>query len=240
MGHAIVQLISPEILAEVGRLTLPSVVVGFAIGLSIWLTGWMKRNFWIALAVTAGFGLYGLSLGRSAGTHPLVTAILLGIAAGILAMELGRLIAFVTGGLAIALAVQTFIPSFPEPLLAYLAGGLVCVLLYRAWTLAIFGFIGTMILTYTGLILGAVFLKIDAFGMVRNKAPLLNAIVAVGTVAGMIAQSRFEIWWNTREERARAKALELFSAQERAALESAKPARPKHRMLGLLKPKQVA
>ncbi|MBX7102666.1 MAG: hypothetical protein K1X57_01200 [Gemmataceae bacterium] len=234
------QLVTPEILAEVGRLSLPAVAIGFMLGLALWLTGWMKRTFWIALSVTSGFGLYGLGLGRASGTHPLVTALLLGIAAGFLAIELSRLIAFVTGGLATAVAIQTFVPSFPEPLLAYLVGGLVCVVMYKLWTQAVFGFVGTLVTVYTGLILGAVFLRIDVFGIVRNKSALVNAIVAIGTLLSMVMQSRFEIWWTTREERNKSKALELFSAQERAALESAKPAKPKHRMMGLLKPKQVA
>jgi hypothetical protein len=232
-----VQLIAPEIVAEVGRLSRSGVFAGFALGLAIWATGWMRRTFWVSLAVTVGFGLFGLQIGREAGTHPLVTALLLGISAGALAVELGRLIAFVSGGLATAITIQTFVPSFPEPLLAYLAGGLACVVMYKVWMLAVFGFVGSMTLAYTGLVLAAMFLRLDVMTLTKTKAPIVTGAVLVATLLSMVFQSRFEVWWQTREERNKEKALELFNAQERAALESAKPPRPKQRMLGLIKPK---
>jgi hypothetical protein len=234
------QLVAPDILAEIARLSVGAVGLGFLLGLLLWTTGWMKRTFWFALTVTIAFGLYGLSLGRASGTHPLVTGLLLGLSAGVLSLELGRLIAFVTGGLAVALAVQTFVPSFPEPLLAYLVGGLVCVVLFKIWTLAVFGFVGTLLLTYCGLILAARFFKIDAFTLAKTKAPLLNALVTIGTAAGMVMQSRFERHLATRGDRHKAKAMELFNEKERAALEGAKGRAAKPRLFGLLKSKRVA
>lgn len=234
------QLVAPDILAEAARLSVGGVGLGFILGLLLWFTGWMKRTFWFALASTVGFGLYGLYLGRASGTHPLVTGLLLGLAAGVLSLELGRLIAFVSGGLAVAVAVQTFVPSFPEPLLAYLVGGLLCVVLFKLWTLAVFGFAGTMLLTYTGLILGARFLKMDILTLAKTKAPLLNALVGIGSVAGMVMQSRFEARIATRDQRQKSKAMALFNEKERAALEGTKAQSKKSRLFGIGKPKQVA
>ena len=234
------QFVAPDILAEFARLSVGAVGLGFLLGLLLWTTGWMKRTFWFALSSTVGFGLYGLYLGRASGTHPLVTGLLLGLSAGLLSLELGRLIAFVSGGLAVAVAVQTFVPSFPEPLLAYLVGGLVCVVLFKLWTLAVFGFVGTMLLTHCGLILGARFLKMDVITLAKAKAPLLNALVTIGTVGGMVVQSRIQMHLATRDDRHKAKAMELFNEKERAALEGAKGQNTKSRMFGLLKPKRVA
>lgn len=234
------QFVAPDILAEVARLSVATVGLGFLLGLLLWTTGWMKRTFWLALFSTIGFGLYGLNLGRASGAHPLVTGILLGLAAGLLSMELGRLAAFVSGGLAMAVAVQTFVPSFPEPLLAYLGGGLVCVVLFRLWTLTIFGFVGMTLMTYTGLCLAGHFLKLDVMTLAKTKAPLLNALVTIGTFAGVIMQSRFDRHLTSREDRVKAKAMGLFSDRERAALEGAKSSAGKARLFGLRKPKRVA
>ncbi len=234
------QLVAPDILAEVARLSFGAVCCGFLLGLLLWFTGWMKRTFWFALASTVGFGLYGLYLGRASGTHPLVTGLLLGLSAGVLSLELGRLVAFVSGGLAVAVALQTFVPSFPEPLLAYLVGGLVCVVLFKLWTLAVFGFVGMMLLTHCGLILGSRFLKMDVITLAKTKAPLLNALVAIGSIAGVLLQSRFEARLATRDQRHKSKAMALFNDKERAALEGAKGQAGKSRMFGLRKPKQVA
>src|SRR5262249_30386208 len=100
--------VAPDILAEVARMSGGAVGLGFGCGLLLWTGGWMKGTFWFSLFACVGFGLYGLYLGRVSGTHPLVTGLLLGLSAGILSMELGRLVAFVSGGLVVAVAMQTF------------------------------------------------------------------------------------------------------------------------------------
>jgi len=232
-------LVIPDILSEVLRLSFGAQIIGLALGLGLWLTGWMRRNFWVAFAVTTSFGLYGLHLGRTTGAHPLVTALLLGISAGILAAELGRLIAFVTGGLAVAVLLQMFVPNFPEPLLAYLAGGLLCVLLYKTWLLAVFGFAGSMLVVYCGLPLVSKFLGINPMQLASQKSILLNGVVLGGTALGMYLQSHFENRLATAGDRSKSKAMKYFSDKEKAALESANsPA--KSRMWGLVKPKRVA
>lgn len=234
------QLVAPEILAEVLKLSPGAVYLGMMLGFMLWTTGWLKRTFWTAASITVGFGIYGLQLGKTAGTHPLVTALLLGISAGVLALELGRLIAFVSGGLATAVLMSAFVPTFPEPILAYLAGGLACVLLYKLWMLGVLGFAGTMLMMYCGLALGARLLKLDVNTLVNQKSAILNLVAVGGTVLGMIAQSRFEVYWLTREQRAKDKAMAALNEKERAAIESTKGPPQKSRLWGLMKPRQVA
>lgn len=233
-------LIAPDLVADVSRLSPGASLLGLLLGVLVWTTGWWKRSFWVALTLTTGFGLYGVSIGRSAGTHPLVAGLLLGLSAGVLAMELGRLLAFVSGGLATALLVQTFVPTFPEPLLAYLAGGLACVLLYKLWSLAVFGFIGTNLILYCGVVALTRSLKVDAAAWATQKAGLLTVLAGVGTVLSMVVQSRLEVHVVTRDERQKAKAMTALSDKERAAVESAKGPPPKPRLWGLLPAKRVA
>lgn len=232
-------LVAPDILAEVLRLSFGAQVLGLALGMALWMTGWMKRNFWVALTVTTGFGLYGLHLGRASGTHPLVTALLLGICAGLLAAELGRLIAFVTGGLAVAVLLQNFVPNFPEPLLAYLTGGLICVLLYKVWLLTVFGFAGALLIVYCGLPVVSRFLGVNPLVLATQKPTLLNYVILGGTAAGMYIQNTFEHRITHTSDRMRAKAMKFFSDKEKAALETANPP-TKPRMWGLIKSKRVA
>lgn len=233
-------LVVPDILAEVLKLSFGAQLLGLILGIGLWVTGWWRRSFWVALFVTLGFGIYGLELGRASGTHPLVTALLLGIAAGVLSLELGKLIAFVTGGMASAILVQTFVPTFPEPLLAYLAGGLLCLLVYKLWVLAVFGLSGAALIIYCGLPLIARVLRVNPVDLATQKAVLLNLLLAAGTLVGMLVQSRAEVLITTRKDRQKSKAMQLFAPHERAALETAKPVKFKKRLLGLLPGKQVA
>jgi hypothetical protein len=235
-----VQLVAPDILNEVLQLSPGACGLGVIIGLLIWTTGWIRRTFWFALAVTTGFGLYGLSLGRAAGTHPLVTALLLALAAGLLALELGRLIAFVSGGLATVLLIQTFVPAFPEPLLAYLAGGLACVLLFKLWVLTVMSFSGTTMIVYFGLPMAARVLKLDLATLLDQKTALLNALIAVGTILGIVVQNRLERFISTRGTRLKTKAMKMLDDKERAAVASAKPKAGKSKLWGFIKPRKVA
>jgi hypothetical protein len=231
-------LVEPDILAEVARLSPAAAGVGLLLGLAVWCTGWLRRTFWVALAVTAGFGLYGVHLGRATGSHPLVTALLLGVSAGLLSLELGRVIAFVAGGLAAALFLAHFVPTFPEPLLAYLAGGLLAVLLFKLCFLAVMGFSGALLMTYCGLALAMRSLRIDTIQLATARPNAMNTTVLVLTLLGMVVQSRLHTWVVTRDQRLKAKAMAVLDENERAAVQSAKPVALKPRMWGLLKPRK--
>src|SRR5205807_10628200 len=117
-------LIAPDLLADVTQLSIGACIIGAIVGVLLWFSGWWQHRFWSALTVTAGAGLAGLQAGRTAGVQPLVAGLLAALAAGWLALELTRLLAFVATGVAACTLVQTFLASAAEPPLIFLAGGL--------------------------------------------------------------------------------------------------------------------
>src|SRR5262249_32647841 len=153
-GMAVMQLIAPDLFAEVSRLSVGASVIGLVLGILIWLTGWWQHRFWVVVAITAGAGIYGLQQGRIAGGQPLVAGLLAALAAGFMAVELAKVLAFLGGGVAGGFLVQSFVPSLHEPLIAFLCGGLIGVVLFRLWTLVLTSLVGTLIAVYAGLGLG--------------------------------------------------------------------------------------
>ena len=113
------QLIAPDIFGEVGRLSTGACIIGFVAGLLIWLTGWWQHRFWVVASLTAAAGVLGLQSGRANGVQPLVAGLLAALAAGYLALELARVLAFVGGGAVSGLLVRTFLPTGYEPNYAY-------------------------------------------------------------------------------------------------------------------------
>src|SRR5262249_46282651 len=144
-----------------------------------------------------------LQAGRDAGSHPLVAGLLIAIAAGFMALELSKVFAFLSGGLTAAIVVQQFVPSTGDPLLVYLTGGLLAVLLFRMWMLVIAGFGGTLLGLYCGLGLGARFLKMNVIGLASQKTFWVNVLIGVGVLLSVIAQTRYERFVLTKDERKR-------------------------------------
>jgi hypothetical protein len=169
----------------------------------------------------------------------MAAALLLGLAAGLLSLELGRLIAFATGGLATAMAIQAFVPTFPEPFLAYLAGGLVCVLLFKLWTTTVLGFAGTLVATYGLLALVSRWFKVDVVTLAAQKTGVLNSMIVAGTAASVVVQSRTEAFFTHFHSRRKEKVVAMMSEKEKAALSSAQ--KPKGgKLWSIFKPKKVA
>ncbi len=54
------QLLLPEILAEVRELSLFLIISGFLAGGVLWLAGWRRYRFWEDLTDTVGAGIFGL------------------------------------------------------------------------------------------------------------------------------------------------------------------------------------
>ncbi|MFL5327735.1 MAG: hypothetical protein ACJ8C4_02370 [Gemmataceae bacterium] len=233
------QLVAPDIMADVVRLSSGTCILGLLLGLAVWLTGWWKRAFWIALIVTVSFGLYGFSVARSHGTHPLAAALLLGLSAGLLALELGRLIAFATGGLMTAVAVQTFVPNFPEPFMAYLAGGLICVLLFKLWMMTVLSFAGTMLMAHCGLALLGRVAHIETVAFATQKAGLLVVLTILGTAGGIVAQSRIESFFSNFKGRRKDKVIASLSEKEKAQLSGSQKS-PGSKLMKLFKFKKAA
>jgi hypothetical protein len=183
------QFIAPDILAELRGLSVPLAGVGCALGLLVWLTGWLGHRFWIVLVATVGAGVFGLLSAPANRAQPLAAGLLLAVAAGALALALVRVVAFGAGGFAAWMAVRALAPAgWDEPLLCVLAGGLVGLLLFRVWTMILTSFAGALLMGYFGLCLADSLGKVDAVAFAGGHALLLNGACGGVTLAGLIAQ----------------------------------------------------
>jgi hypothetical protein len=109
------QLIAPDILLAARGLTGAMAGTACALGLALWLFGWRWHRFWIVAGVTLAAGLIGLNSGRaSGGTQVMAVGILLAVSAGLMALELAKVLAFVAGGCGAWLAVQWVLPQAQE------------------------------------------------------------------------------------------------------------------------------
>ncbi|HJZ54502.1 MAG TPA: hypothetical protein VKE74_06065, partial [Gemmataceae bacterium] len=123
------QLIAPDILTEARGLTGAMLGTVCVLGVALWLFGWRWHRFWVVAGVTLGAGLIGLNAGRTGGTQVLAVGILLAIGAGMMALELAKVLAFVAGGIGAWLAVQWVLPQAQELWAVFLSGGLFGLLL---------------------------------------------------------------------------------------------------------------
>jgi hypothetical protein len=217
------QLIAPDLFAEVSKLSVGACFLGLALGLLIWLTGWWQHRFWVVAILTAGAGMYGLQQGKAAGVQPLVAGLLAALAAGWMAVELAKVLAFVGGGIAGSLLVQAFVPNVHEPLLSFLSGGLLGVILFRLWMLVLTSFIGTLTAVYAALGLGEQWLKADVTTIVAQKPGMLNLVVAAGILLGVLVQGKFDAWLSSSNDRRKTKAMKSLSDAEKDALKTVKP-----------------
>lgn len=179
------QLVWPEVLAEVRTLSLAAAGTGMALGALLWLFGWLGHRFWIVLLATAAAGVLGLYLNPVFGAYALLVGGLLAVAAGMLALSLVRVVAFVAGGAALWLGIRALGPAWNEPLVCFLVGGLTGVLLFRLWTMALTSFVGTIIMTYFGLSLAERLAKLDALALVETRTVLVNWVIAGTALLGL-------------------------------------------------------
>jgi hypothetical protein len=181
-------LLAPDILEEARGLSVALTGVGLMVGLLIWMFGWRGHRFWIVLATTVMAGLFGLSAGPEYGTTPVIAGVLLAVAAGVLALALVRVVAFVAGGVAGFLLLRELMPAWNEPLVSFLAGGLVGLLLFRVWTMVLTSLAGTLLMGYSGLSLADQYGKLNAVAVAENQATLLNGACAGLVVLGVVVQ----------------------------------------------------
>ena len=74
---------------------------------------------------------------------------LLAVAAGALALALSRVLLFLAGGAACVSLAHAVAPSFDEPAVCFLVGGLLGVLLYKVWVTALSSLAGTLLIAYS-------------------------------------------------------------------------------------------
>src|ERR1700722_2593595 len=121
-------LIAPDIMAEAHGLSPATPAVGATVGTLLWFYGSYGHRFWIVMLLTLSAGIYGLYFGPAYGMQPMVAGLLLAVSTGTLGLALMRVLAFVAGGLAALWVAHVVAPSYDEPLVFFLLGGLAGVL----------------------------------------------------------------------------------------------------------------
>ena len=198
-------VISPDILEEVRQLPPFLLGTGLALGLLLWLFGGRAHRFWLVLAMTVAGGVFGLYFGAAYSLQPLVAGLLLAVTAGALALALARVMLFVAGGGACIWLARTVAPSWDEPALCFLIGGLLGVVLYKVWVTALSSLAGALLIAYSILGLLSSFGMGDVTSWAEHQAPVLNWIWAATAVLGLLTQFLLE---RRRRRRLREKAAE--------------------------------
>lgn len=207
------QFFAADILEASRQLSLVQSGVGIALGFLLWLTGWWGHRFWIVLVTTVVTGIVGLSVGPAHGMKPVVAGLLCAIAGGVLALALVRVVAFAAGGAAAYVAVHALAPkAWDEPLAGFLVGGLLGLLLFRLWIMALTSFSGTLLATYSALSLLDRLGTLSAVTWADEQTQLLNGICLGGAATGMAIQYLLE---RRRQRRQRLKEEEMRHLSER-------------------------
>jgi hypothetical protein len=184
------QLIAPDILTEARGLTPAVCGTACVLGFALWLFGWRWHRFWVASGITLAAGLIGLDAGRATGgTQIMAVGILIAVAAGMMALELAKLFAFVAGGCGAWLAVQSVFPQAQELWAVFLCGGLFGVLLYRLWTMLLTSLAGVLLSGHAGLLLFEQTSPFDAVRWVNENQAAINATAVGLTVLGILLQA---------------------------------------------------
>ena len=220
------QLIAPDILVEARGLSPAVSGVIIAIGFLLWLCGWRWHRFWVVVSITAAGGLIGLNSGRASGGHMLALGVLLAVSAGVLALEVARVLAFAAGGLALWSTAAALFPAARELWVAFLVGGLAGVILYRLWTMLLTSLAGALLAGHAGLCLAERLANLDAAAWAGAHAHLLNGVVIGATIAGLSAQSLLERMDAARAKRRLEDAADAIRQEERSKLKASYPAKP--------------
>lgn len=183
------QLLAADILEVARELSPPITGTGLALGFLLWSMGGRTHRFWLALSVTLAAGLLGLTLGKQYGMQPLVSALLLAISAGVLALSLVRIFLFAAGGLAALSLSHLLVPAWDEPIAVFLVGGLIGVLFYRFWIIVFSSLVGTLLMTHSALaLLDRLHIVQDSVAWTTKNGPLLNWGCAAVVVLGVVVQ----------------------------------------------------
>lgn len=185
-------LIATDILGDLVGLSLGLLIALIPVGLTLALFGWWSHRFWIVLGTTVLAGVFGLLEAGTWKAQPIVVAVLLAVAAGVLALALVRVITFAAGGFAGAYLLGLTFPAWNQPVLCFLISGLVCLLLFRWFFMALTSFLGSALLAYGTLALLHYHDVMDAVVWAGENAMLLNILCGAGTLLGLAFQVRSE------------------------------------------------
>jgi hypothetical protein len=182
------QLIHPDILAEAKGLSIGAAGFATLVGVLLWGLGWRWHRFWIVFGITLTAGLIGLNAGQAVGGQVLAVGILLALAAGMMALEIARILAFLAGGVAAWIAVQTVLPAAREMWAVFLCGGLLGLLLYRLWTMLLTSTIGALFTVYGVVMMIEITTRADVISYAKKNAASLNLTVAILAGLGVVLQ----------------------------------------------------
>jgi hypothetical protein len=187
-------LIATDILADLCGLSLGLLIATLPIGLVLWLLGWWSHRFWIVLTTTVMAGVIGLVEATAWRAQPIVVAVLLAIAAGVLALALVRVITFAAGGLAGVYLLQFTVPSLQQPAICFLVSGLLCLLLFRWFFMVLTSFLGASVLAYGLLALLHYYNLLDAVAWSEENNTLLSVLCGAAALVGFGFQLLFDRW----------------------------------------------
>ena len=183
------QLIAPDILAEARGITTAMLGTIFVLGIALWLFGWRWHRFWIVAGITLSAGLLGLNAGRTnGGTQIMAVGILIAVAAGMMALELAKVFAFIAGGCGAWLAVQWVFPQAQELWAVFLSGGIFGLIMYRIWTMLLTSLAGVLLAGHAALLLLEGPLSFNAVKWVMANVVALNGVAVGLTVLGILLQ----------------------------------------------------
>jgi ribosomal protein L12E/L44/L45/RPP1/RPP2 len=159
------------------------------LGVALWLFGWRWHRFWVVAGISLAAGLIGLNSERVAGGQVIAVGVLLAVAAGMMALELAKVFAFIAGGIGAWLAVQWVLPQAQELWAVFLSGGLFGLLLYRLWTMLLTGLMGTLLAAHSGLLLLERGLHFDAVAWAAANMAALNGVTVGVVILGILLQA---------------------------------------------------
>ena len=185
-------IIATDILSDLCGLSLGLLIALVPIGLMLWLLGWWSHRFWIVLATTVIAGVVGLLEATAWHVQPIVAAVLLAVAAGVLALALVRVITFAAGGLAGVYLVQLAYPAWQQHVICFLISGLLCLLLFRWFFMVLTSLLGASLLAYGTLALLNYHEILDAISWSDENAKLLSILCGTATLFGFAFQFYFD------------------------------------------------
>jgi MFS family permease len=211
-------LIAPDIMAGGRDLSVGACGVGLGVGAVIWMLGGWSQRFWMVMLVTLGAGVYGLSIGDAFSVQPLVAALLMAVAGGLLALSLVRVAAFVAGGVAGCVLAEQLLTRWHEPFIFFFVGAFLGLFLLRFWLMILASLTGTLLMAYSLLWMLDTMGKLDAVDFSTRKPVLLNWACGGVTLLGLLIQVGIERRFRPRkeeedeerEDRSRRKFLGLF------------------------------
>jgi hypothetical protein len=192
------ELIDSDILADVRQLSAILPILGVLAGLVLWLAGWWTHRFWVVLGLTVLGGIAGLQHAAELHAQPLLAALGVAIAAGILALTLIRLLAFLAGGFAGLVLVHALSPAWDQPLFAFLFGALLGLFLFRFWMMVLTSATGVLLVAYGALALLANWTTLDAIAWCDGHRLVVHVVLGLVVGGGLLVQLMCD-WLSNRK-----------------------------------------